>query len=82
MAKSKRTVRSKVRQYIGNKTKKKTKRSACKRFVATGSGEILAGHSGHSHLLYKKSSSRKRRLTVKSVLRGNYKKRAAKLITA
>jgi large subunit ribosomal protein L35 len=43
--------------------KMKTDRGAAKRFKVTGTGKILRGKAFKSHLLEKKSSSRKRRLT-------------------
>ncbi|MHA2610693.1 MAG: 50S ribosomal protein L35 [bacterium JZ-2024 1] len=43
--------------------KMKTHKTAAKRFKITGSGKIVAYKSGKSHLLRKKSSRRKRRLT-------------------
>lgn len=46
------------------KRKSKTCKTAVKRFKVTGAGKILRGHIGHGHLLSKKSSARKRRLTV------------------
>ncbi|MEI6309832.1 MAG: 50S ribosomal protein L35 [bacterium] len=44
--------------------KAKTCKTAAKRFRVTGTGKIMRGHVGHSHLLSKKSSARKRRLTT------------------
>lgn len=43
--------------------KAKTKKAAKKRFKVTGSGKILHKKAGKSHLLSKKSSRRKRRLS-------------------
>lgn len=45
------------------KLKVKTNRSAAKRFKVTATGKILRKQSGASHLLRKKSSRRKRRLS-------------------
>ncbi|HXI14524.1 MAG TPA: 50S ribosomal protein L35 [Thermoanaerobaculia bacterium] len=42
--------------------KMKTHRGAAKRFKKTGTGKILRHHAFHSHILTKKSSSRKRGL--------------------
>lgn len=42
--------------------KLKTKRSAVKRFKITGSGKIIRRKAYHSHILTKKSRTRKRRL--------------------
>ena len=45
------------------KQKLKTKRAAAKRFKVTGSGKVRLRHSFHSHILTKKSSKRKKRLS-------------------
>lgn len=46
------------------KKKMKTCKTAVKRFKVTSTGKILRRHIGHGHLLSKKSSARKRRLTT------------------
>jgi large subunit ribosomal protein L35 len=43
--------------------KMKTKSSAKKRFTVTGSGKIKRKHAFKSHILTKKSTKRKKRLT-------------------
>ncbi len=43
--------------------KLKTKRAAAKRFKVTGSGKVRMRHAFHSHILTKKSSKRKKRLS-------------------
>lgn len=43
--------------------KMKTKSSAKKRFTLTGTGKIKRKHAFKSHILTKKSTDRKRRLT-------------------
>ena len=43
--------------------KMKTKSSAKKRFTVTGSGKIKRKHAFKSHILTKKSTKQKRRLT-------------------
>lgn len=43
--------------------KMKTKSSAAKRFSLTGTGKIKRKHAFKSHILTKKSTKRKRRLT-------------------
>ena len=43
--------------------KMKTKSSAKKRFTITGSGKIKRKHAFKSHILTKKSTKRKRKLT-------------------
>ncbi len=42
--------------------KKKSHRGAAKRFKLTATGKVLRGHAGHSHILTKKTRTRKRRL--------------------
>ena len=42
--------------------KKKTHRGAAKRFKLTATGKVLRGHAYHSHILTKKTRTRKRRL--------------------
>ena len=42
--------------------KMKTHRGAAKRFKKTGTGKLKRGHAFHSHILTKKSSSRKAKL--------------------
>ena len=44
----------------------KTCKTAAKRFESTGTGKILRGHTGMNHLKMSKSSSAKRRLSIKS----------------
>ncbi len=43
--------------------KQKTNKAAKKRFKVTGSGKVMRGKRNLNHLLEKKSSRRKRRLT-------------------
>lgn len=45
------------------KTKMKTKRSAAKRFRLTGTGKLVRRKAFKGHILTKKSSKRKRRLS-------------------
>ena len=48
--------------------KMKTKSSAKKRFVLTGSGKIKRKHAFKSHILTKKSKKRKRNLTYTAII--------------
>lgn len=48
--------------------KMKTKKSAAKRFKVTGGGKVKRAKVGRSHLLSKKSASRKRRLKRKETV--------------
>ena len=48
--------------------KMKTKSSAKKRFVLTGSGKIKRKHAYKSHILTKKTKKRKRNLTYMTVI--------------
>ncbi|MCK4323880.1 MAG: 50S ribosomal protein L35 [Armatimonadetes bacterium] len=45
------------------KNKMKTKKAASKRLKVTGSGKLMRRQTGQGHLLSKKSSHRKRRLS-------------------
>jgi large subunit ribosomal protein L35 len=42
--------------------KQKTHKGAAKRFRVNANGKVKRGHSGHTHILTKKSSKRKRKL--------------------
>ena len=48
--------------------KMKTKSSAKKRFILTGSGKIKRKHAYKSHILTKKSKKRKRNLTYMTII--------------
>jgi large subunit ribosomal protein L35 len=48
--------------------KLKTRKSAAKRFRATGSGKIVRRHSFKNHILEHKSPTRKRRLSKMAVV--------------
>ena len=48
--------------------KVKTKSSAKKRFRVTGSGKLVRKHAFKSHILTKKSTKRKRKLTQKTLV--------------
>lgn len=58
----------------------KTNKTAAKRFERTGTGKIRRGNTGMNHLKMKKSSSAKRRLTIKSAVRGGEKRVIRRLI--
>ncbi len=60
--------------------KMKTRRSAAKRFKTTGSGKIVHCHMGKGHLLSKKSASRKRRLSRRSVVNKTVEKRVKRML--
>ncbi|MCB9506131.1 MAG: 50S ribosomal protein L35 [Myxococcales bacterium] len=49
--------------------KMKTNRAAAKRFKVTGTGKIVRSHANKRHILTKKSSKRKRRLTPSAIMR-------------
>ena len=42
--------------------KQKTHKGAAKRFKVTAGGKVVRRHAGHSHILTKKSTKRKRNL--------------------
>jgi large subunit ribosomal protein L35 len=48
--------------------KLKTRKSVAKRFKVTAKGKVVRNHSGHAHILTKKSQSRKRRLRQSTVV--------------
>lgn len=50
------------------KSKMKTKKAAAKRFKITGSGKVMHRQTGQNHLLSKKSSRRKRRMSLDAEL--------------
>lgn len=54
--------------------KQKSHRGARKRFKATASGKVLRGHSGHSHILTKKTTKRKRKLRDVTTVKGKFEK--------
>lgn len=56
------------------KLKVKTKKGAAKRFKITGTGKIKYFHAFKSHLLSKKSSKRKRRLSKSDIITGGEKR--------
>ena len=58
----------------------KTKSAAKKRFKITGTGKIMRRQTGQSHLLSKKSSRRKRRLSDEKEVTGGDAKHVKGLI--
>ena len=48
--------------------KMRTRKTAAKRFRITATGKIMRQNTGRGHLMIKKSSSRKRRLTLESTV--------------
>ncbi len=62
------------------KNKMKTKKAASKRLKVTGSGKIMRRQTGQGHLLSKKSSHRKRRLSDDKEVRGGDAKHIADLL--
>jgi len=62
------------------KIKMKTHKGAAKRLKKTGSGKIVCGKSGKSHILTKKTRKRKRGLRKPDLLTGSQKKMARKLL--
>ncbi len=61
--------------------KMKTKRGVKKRFKLTGTGKLMRRKAYHSHILTKKSSKRKRRLTKLVRVSPADEKRIKNLIT-
>ena len=62
------------------KTKMKTKKAAKKRFKITGTGKIMRRQTGQRHLLSKKSSHRKRRLSDEQEVTGGDARHVKKLM--
>jgi len=60
--------------------KLKTKKSAAKRFNCSSRGKIMRSKASHGHLLSKKSSERKRRLSQKGKVSSADKRRIKELI--
>lgn len=60
--------------------KVKTHRGAAKRFKVTASGKILRKGSFKSHLLGKKSSNRKRRLSGAKVVHDSDQRRVERML--
>ena len=48
--------------------RRKTKKSAAKRFKITGTGKILFSHSSRRHILQSKSAKRKRQLAKRGTV--------------
>lgn len=61
--------------------KMKTHRGAAKRFKKTGTGKIVRSHANKRHILTKKSSKRKRRLSKSTVVSSSDKSRLEQMLT-
>jgi large subunit ribosomal protein L35 len=60
--------------------KMKTHRGAAKRFKVTGSGKLVRRKAFRSHILEKKSATRKRRLARDAVVDGGDRRRVERLL--
>lgn len=60
--------------------KMKTHRGAAKRFKRTGTGKLTHAQKGKRHILTKKSSKRKRRLSAKAVVSSANRKALEQLL--
>jgi large subunit ribosomal protein L35 len=60
--------------------KMKTHRGAAKRFKKTGSGKITRSKSNKQHILSKKTTKRKRKLRLKSLVSPADEKRIRRLL--
>lgn len=58
----------------------KTRKTAAKRFKVTATGKILHGHTKLNHLMMKKSTSGRRRLTIEGEVTGGERKKVKILI--
>lgn len=61
--------------------KTKTHRGASKRFKTTGTGKVKRHHPGHSHILTKKSTKRKRTLRKSTLVQGKFARMIRALIS-
>jgi large subunit ribosomal protein L35 len=62
--------------------KKKSHRGAAKRFKLTANGKVLRGSAFHSHILTKKTRSRKRKLRGTKVMSGATARMVKLLLTS
>ncbi|MCX7705872.1 MAG: 50S ribosomal protein L35 [bacterium] len=60
--------------------KLKTRKSVAKRFKITGTGKVMHHRSGKSHILSKKSSKRKRRLSKPKILKATQAKMVKRML--
>lgn len=60
--------------------KQKTHKGAAKRFKVTAKGKVKRGHAGHSHILTKKTTKRKRKLRKSTLVKGAFEKKVKELI--
>ena len=61
--------------------KMKTKSSAKKRFTVTGTGKLKRKHAFKNHILTKKSTKQKRRLTKDAIVDKSNVKRIKRMLT-
>jgi large subunit ribosomal protein L35 len=60
--------------------KQKSHRGASKRFRLSATGKVRRGHSGHTHILTKKSQKRKRKLRKQTVVADAFAKQIRGLL--
>lgn len=60
--------------------KQKTHKGAAKRFKVTAKGKVKRGHAGHSHILTKKTTKRKRKLRKSTTVKGAFEKKVKELL--
>lgn len=65
-----------------NKTKRKVRNSAAKRFKITKTGKVMHGHQFSSHLKLNKSKRRLRRLKEPGQLEGAFAKKVKQMLGA
>lgn len=61
--------------------KKKTRKSALKRFKITKRGKVLFGHQFTGHLMRKKNARRQRRQKEPGQLKGTFAKKIKKILS-
>jgi len=67
-------------ERISQMPKIKTRKTAAKRFKITGTGKIMRRNTGKGHLMIKKSGSRRRRLTLESIVASGEKQKVRRMI--
>ena len=68
------------REEHGSGRKNETHRGAAKRFRVTRKGKVLRNSGWKRHLLEKKSSARKRRISGTKVVQGNDRERMLRML--
>ena len=62
--------------------KMRTRKTAAKRFKVTGTGKIMRQNTGRGHLMIKKGGSRRRRLSLESVVSHGERQKVQRMVPA